>query len=136
MKRMMVGVLALSMLAGVRLANAQPSQLANDEKAAADARAAHERALKSGDKAAIARTEAQARAADANVFNDKKDAQTLAGPLPPGETRQSEQALIDAKAAHQHALASGNQAEIQRTAAALRTAYGRDYALRHPKHPG
>jgi hypothetical protein len=133
---MMVGVLAMSMLAGVRLAGAQPSQLEHDEQAAAAARAAHERALKSGDKAALARTEAQVRAADANVFDDKKDAQTLAGPLPQGETRQSEQALIDARAAHRRAVESGDKAEIARTEAALKTAYRHDYALRHPKHPG
>ena len=116
------------------LALAQPSELAHDQQALANAKEAHALALKSGDKARIAKTDAVMKAAYENVFNDKHDAEMAAQAPPTGETRAQEMALIKAKEDYTRALTSGDQAWITRSHEALRVAYAKDYAIRHPKH--
>jgi hypothetical protein len=131
MKHIGPGILAIVLLAATGPAIAQPNQLNHDEAVKAKAERAHQQALKSGDKTAIAASEAQIRAADEDIFNDKKDAALT---VPAGiswQLRKADQALIQAKEAHQRAVASGDPATIKSTQAALREAYNHRYAVLH-----
>lgn len=136
MKRKLTCALALAVLAGGAVAHAQPDQLAHDQAVKAQIVAAHEHAVRSGDKAEIAKTEAQGRAIDEDIFNDKKDAALKIPEQDRGALRDSDAELIRAKEAHQRALASGEQARIAITQAALRKAYERHWALTHEKNAG
>ena len=97
----------------------------------AAAGAAHQRALKSKDPAAIASTEAALREAHEKLFSYN---QLLAGeharPLP-GETRDQELQLVRAQYNYRTALGSGNAATISSSRAALRQAYEVVWAAQH-----
>jgi hypothetical protein len=128
--------IALALIAGLAAPNwaaAQASQMAHDEEVLAQAKAAHEEAVKTGNKKYIPLTEARVRAADEALFYDRKDAAMAAAPPAPGETRAAEEELVHAKEAHQRALIYGDPAKVARTAAALKLAYEHDFAVRHPK---
>ena len=93
--------------------------------------AAHQRALKSKDPAAIASTATALREAHEKLFSYN---QLLAGeharPFP-GETREQELQLARAQYSYRTALSTGNAATIAQSRTALRQAYEAVWAAEH-----
>jgi hypothetical protein len=130
-----IGALALlaPAAASAQMSAQETRQGAQDQSAISKARAAHVAALKSGDKAQIARTEAALKAADVNYSIDMQTDRSEATISGSPDVRAAQLAVDQAREAHQHALVSGDKAEIDKTAAAQRTADFRYYEVTHPK---
>ena len=134
---MKLNILAAVFLIGLAtpaIVLAQQPQFQDEQDAVARARAAYRAALKSHDKAAIAKTSADLRAAAMSLTQDRQSAAAAATAPMGGETRDAQLALVKAREDHKDALASGDPAAIKRTAAALRAAAHNDWVSRHAKH--
>ena len=133
---MNVRILAAALVIGLAapvIVFAESAPFQDDQDALARARAAHRAALKSHDKAAIAKTAVDLRKASSALTQDRQNAAAEAAPLAAGETREVRQALLKAREDHQDALASGDPVAIKRTGDALRIASHNDGAVRNHK---
>lgn len=134
MKRITLALLFAISVAGPAAAQAPPNDVAASQQALAQARAAHAAALKSHDRAAIARTQEQLRAASSENYSDRANAAATAVGPAKGQTRESQLALLKAKEDYRDALASGNKEATAAARAALRTASHNDWVVRHSRH--
>lgn len=125
--------LAAATLIGAGAASAQPDQLAHDQEMKAHASAAHAAAVKSGDKAAIARTDAQLRMADEDIYEDKQEASWKVPANASAALRAADAELIAAKEESGRAYASGNQAAIDAARKRVRAAYQHRWDIAHGK---
>jgi hypothetical protein len=112
---------------------AQPDDLAHDQASKAKAEAAHAQAVKSGDQAAIAKTNAQIREADSLIYEDRREASVK---VPPGETgalRDVDTQLLHAKEDAERAYATGDEAAIAASKKRVHELYERRWAILHGK---
>jgi hypothetical protein len=133
MQRIMISALAAAVLMGGGVATAQPDQLAHDMEIRTQAEAAQKVALKSGDKAAIAKATARLRQADDDVYHDREEASWKVPANAAGALRSADAQLIAAKEEAQRAYASGNDAAIAAAKQRVRSAEAHQRALAHSK---
>ena len=114
-------------------AMAQPDQLAHDMEMKRLASAAHEQAVKAGDKAAIARADAQLQTATEDIYDDKQEASWKVPANATGPLRAVDAELIQAKEESSRAYASGNEAAKTAARQHVRELYQRRWAIVHAK---
>ena len=133
MSKVVMIVVATAALASAGGAFAQPDELAHDQAAKNQAEAAHQQAVKSGDKAVIARTAERIRTADEDIAKDKQEASWKVPPGAQGALRAADAELIQAKEENARAYASGDKAQIAAAGKRLHAAYQHQWAVAHAK---
>ena len=133
MSKVVMIFVAATALASAGGVFAQPGELAHDQAAKNQAEAAHQQAVKAGDKEAIARTAERVRTADEDIAKDKQEASWKVPPGAEGALRAADAELIQAKEESARAYASGDKAQISVAGKKLRAAYQHQWAIAHEK---